>query len=122
MTILKRWAKRSAGICESSTSCGRWNCRAWSRSRSDRVARPEQLLISAIEKTVGHAGDVIANHAVERLSRGLLAEQIGEALWFLQEELEQLGDHRRGPAALAGQRMGGIDTAVQEALDLAVRG
>ena len=85
------------------------------------MARPQQLLVGAIEKNVSHTGDVIANSAVDRLSFGLLAVMIGQAARFPQEEAEQLGDHRSGPAALAGQRLGGIDTAVQEALDLAVR-
>src|SRR6266566_3096279 len=109
MKIRKRWAKRSAGICGSSTLCGRWKCRAWSPSRSDRVARPQHLLVGAIEKTVSHTGNVIANRAVDRLSFGLLAVMIGQAARFLQEEAEQLGDHSGGAAALAGQRIGGID-------------
>ena len=75
-----------------------------------------------MEKAVGHAGDVVANHTMDRLPSGLFQVVIGQAFRLLDKKSKQLRDHGGGAAALARQRFGRIDSAVQEALKLAIRG
>src|SRR6185369_11868624 len=89
---------------------------------SDIRSLPHQLLVRATDEPVGHSGDVIANHAMNRLAGGLLQVVIRHAVGLLDKKSEQLRDHGGGASALARQRFGRIDGAVQETLESAIRG
>ncbi len=56
------------------------------------------------QELVGHAGNVIANHAVERLAFRLFLVEIGHGFGMIGIELEKLVERRHGSFSILDNR------------------
>jgi hypothetical protein len=88
-------------------------------SRTEDGYFADRGLEGAAEKRVRHAGDVIADHAMDRLRDAPVRRKTRAGDRVPAEELKQLRHHRHRPRAILGERSRIVDRAIQKLLESA---
>src|SRR5258708_11096453 len=86
------------------------------------ISCTKHLLKAAQEEAVGHAGNVVAHHAMDGRNGQGLDVALREFLGICHIELKQLRQHACGAAPFLGERLREINEMVQELLQLPIRG
>lgn len=76
------------------------------------------IVVLPQQELIGHAGNVIANHAMKRLSFGLFLVEIGHGIGMIRIELEKLVERRHGSFSILDNRRKRIQIGEKKLLHL----